>query len=230
MKEQLIEAFKDLKFNEKNHTYFAEDKKLIPTSNVIKRFYNEFDTYGISHRLSRGNKRKQKQLIDSWKRKSDKAKIDGTRIHKYAEDVGEGKLRPPICGRERAVIRWFDDLPDYYVILAQELRMYSKIYAYAGTTDKVMLDTRYNELVIGDYKTNQEDLFKIYNYQDMLEPFDFLADCAYNHYQLQLSLYQILLEERGFTVRERLLIHLKEDTYQLYRTNNFTDLLRNELC
>jgi hypothetical protein len=81
--------------------------------------------------------------------------------------------------------------------------------------------------ITGDYKTN-EDLFKNYKEKKLLEPFDFLLDCPYNHYQIQLSLYQILLEQTNFFVSERWLIYLEADgNYKKYNCYNYTEYLIN---
>ena len=64
----------------------------------------------------------------------------------------------------------------------------------------------------------------------MLKPFDFLDDTPYNHYQLQFSYYQILLEQTGLTVSDRMLIHLRKDgNYKVFHTNDYTEKLLKEL-
>ena len=50
------------------------------------------------------------------------------------------------------------------------------------------------------------------------------------HYTLQFSFYQILLEQAGFEVQSRVLVHLQEDEktkklYKTYKTQNVTEEL-----
>jgi hypothetical protein len=67
-----------------------------------------------------------------------------------------------------------------------------------------------------EYKTNG-DLFKCYKGQTLLAPFDYLESTPYNKYQLQLSYYQLMLEEIGIKVSGRKLIYLKADaTYRIF--------------
>ena len=107
--------------------------------------------------------------------------------------------------------------------------MFHHTYDYAGTADIILLDQRDGSLVIADYKTNK-NLFKQYKNQKMLAPFSFLDDTPYNHYQLQFSYYQILLEQTGLTVSDRMLIYLKLDgTYKVFHTNDYTEKLLKEL-
>jgi hypothetical protein len=64
----------------------------------------------------------------------------------------------------------------------------------------------------------------------MLAPFEDMLDMPYNHYQLQLSLYQILLEEQGYEVEANVLIWLLPNgNYQQYKTKNFTNILKEQL-
>lgn len=64
----------------------------------------------------------------------------------------------------------------------------------------------------------------------MLGIFDNLLDSPYNKYQLQLSFYQILLEQIGLKVSSRKLIWLRPTgKYELYNTEDYTDVLRDWL-
>ena len=72
--------------------------------------------------------------------------------------------------------------------------MYHKEYLFGGTLDLLLYDTIQEGYIIGDYKTNK-DLFKNYRGQTLKDEFSFLLQNSFNIYQLQLSLYQILLEQ-----------------------------------
>ena len=61
----------------------------------------------------------------------------------------------------------------------------------------------------------------------MLPPFDMLDDSPYNHYQIQLSYYQILLQQLGFRISDRMLVWLKpEGGFEIYNTSDFTNTLK----
>lgn len=61
-------------------------------------------------------------------------------------------------------------------------------------------------------------------------PFDDLYDESLGLYTLQLSCYQIPLEDIGLKVIARRIIHLKDDgTYELIAVPNVTDKLRKIL-
>lgn len=64
----------------------------------------------------------------------------------------------------------------------------------------------------------------------MLGVFNNLLDNPFNHYQLQLSFYQILFEQSGFKVSSRKLIWLLDDgTYKMYNMDDYTQQLKEQL-
>jgi len=225
IKEKAKQQFSKLEFKEETHTYTVKEEILPSTSYKIKEFYKEFDKENISLAVAKKNKVTQQEILDQWDEINLVAIENGTAVHNFAEDYCNGLDVKPFNKQCEAVIRFWNELPSYYELVFVELQMYSEDYWYAGTTDFVLLDTRDNSLVIGDYKTN-EDLFSYYDY--MLPPFDMLEDSAYNHYQIQLSYYQILLEQLDYKISDRILVWLRKDgNYDTYHTTNFTDILKN---
>jgi len=132
------------------------------------------------------------------------------------------------------VWKFWLDLPVEYIPILCETRVYDESKGYSGTFDILFAwdngrTPLKDNLIIGDYKTNR-DLFKNVNNQIMLSPFDNMLDMPYSHYQLQLSLYQIPLENIGCRVIDRRLIYLNNPVkYEMYRLDNHTEQLRNIL-
>jgi ATP-dependent exoDNAse (exonuclease V) beta subunit len=105
--------------------------------------------------------------------------------------------------------------------------MYSEKYNYAGTCDLLMWDNLKDHAIIMDYKTNEE-LDKQFGF--LLEPFSYSANTAFNKYQIQLSYYQLILEEINIKVEERFIIWLKHDgTYEVRQCFDFTNVLKDYL-
>ena len=235
--------FKDLKFNQEEHTYKVNGKKLISVSGLIKNFTKPFETDLIATRTAKARGISKCEIIAQWDKKRIDACNYGTRVHDFAEryithkyklesdlqfhsvyqHLKEGEKLTP---KEQAVLDFWEDKPGYYIPIILELKMYSEHWSYAGTADIILLDTRDGYLVIGDYKTN-EDLFKQYKNQKLLNEFSYLDDCPYNKYQLQLSFYQILLEQVGFKVSRRFLVWVQEvagsPLYEIYDTKDYTE-------
>lgn len=218
------EQFKKLNFVESTHVYTVDGKKIPSTSSLIKQFYKDFDAEKVSYFVAKKNGTTQQQVLDEWQSTNEEAIDRGTRVHYFAEDYCRKLDVKPTCIQTQAVVDFWQSLPAYYELVFVELQMYDENYWYAGTTDFVLLDLRDGSLVLGDYKTNK-DLFKSYNY--MNPPFDMLEDNNYNHYQIQLSYYQILIEQLGYTVSNRMLVWLNiEGGFEIHNTSDFTKTLK----
>lgn len=151
----------------------------------------------------------------------------------------------PTRPKEEAIIKFWDDKPDSYHFVLAETKIYSGINPnlpkfkqnYAGTFDLLFYyknekDDSKSGLVIFDYKTNA-DLENSFNrnYNKMLyKPFDKMYNESLSLYTLQLSCYQIPLEDIGLKVLGRKLIHLKDDgNYNIVTLKDVTKDLRNAL-
>lgn len=148
--------------------------------------------------------------------------------------------------KEEAIEKFMADLPSSFHLVLNEAKVYSGLNPneelnpkeqYCGTFDMLYYydgegDEDKAGLVILDYKTNKE-LQKEYsrNVGKMFyPPFEELYDESLSSYILQLSCYQIPLEDIGLKVLGRKIIWLKNDgTYEKISLPNVTDKLRNVL-
>ena len=193
------------------------------------------------------------EILAQWKEKSENACSHGTEVHEFGEScfyymTGQyDKILPNFKDRltvdggfeskspkEDAVVKYYQDLPLCYIPILAETKVYDTSLGYAGTFDILFyydatLDGKCDEnsgLIIMDWKTN-EDLYKNFKEQKLLTPFDELPDMPLSLYKLQLSLYQICLENIGFLVKDRRVLWLKpEGIYDKIRFEEFTKTLR----
>lgn len=215
--------FKDLKFKKKEHRYFVGLTPYPSVSSNIEKHTTFVDFTQKAKNRARNTGVSLKQVQEEWAQAGEIACRTGTITHDFAETYTG--IEEPQTQLEWAVKRFLDELPLHYVVVCKELRMFSRIYKYAGTADLVLLDLRDNSLVIADYKTNN-DLFKFYNTY-LKPPFQKLEQTPFNKYQLQLSYYQIMLEEVGYKVSKRMIVWLKSDgNYTSLYTYDFTKELR----
>lgn len=227
--------FSKLTFIEETHKYFVDGKPLAKSvSGLIHKyeFPTNWDEVLTRAAAKRGVSEDEEKA--RWKKEEIKGCELGTETHLFAEAYAIDRTLEPTTGHQKAAVKFWNDLPEYVVPLFLELKMYHKDYMFAGTADLIFYNTLSNEIIIGDYKTNK-DLFKNFMGQKMTGPFSHLIDCPYNHYQLQLSYYQILLEQYLKTtdvkVVGRNLIYLKDSgDYEIYTLDDYTDILRNELA
>ena len=151
----------------------------------------------------------------------------------------------PTRPKEESVLKFWEDVfipnDNVYFVLAE-----TKVYTgknktltnlnqdYAGTFDllwyyKHPTDESKSGLIILDYKTNVslENSFSRNMGKFFLEPFNDMHDEALSAYKLQLSAYQIPLEDIGLKVIGRRIIWLKDDgTYEVIPIDDYTNELR----
>jgi hypothetical protein len=230
IKRNLDRIFGGLILDESTHTYYLKDKPLKSSvSGLIKNFYPKTDfstkTKGTELRLNIS----KEEVLKMWRVHNLEAITRGNRVHIFGENYPYNKTLIPSCPQELAVKKFWDDLPKHIILVGVEIRMYHKTYLFPGTMDILLYDTIKNHYIIADYKTNK-DLLKNFNGQKLYSPFSHLLDSPLNHYQIQLSFYQILLEQAGIHVGERKIIHLDlEGNYQMWDTEDLTSTLKTFL-
>ena len=196
------------------------------------------------------------EISRAWKANSNKACTHGSERHEFGEScywymTGQyDRILPAFKGRltedggfearypkEEATVKFWEDLPACFVPIAVENITYNKKLNYSGTFDMLFyydaeLDGKSEDksgFVIFDYKTNK-DLYKNFQEKKLLPPFNELLDMPCSLYKLQLSLYQLNLEQLGFKVIGRRLIWLLPDgTYDKIPLESYTKALSEEL-
>jgi len=211
--EKLLEHFKDpnFRFDEPTHTYTYIDsltQKPVQifesVTGFISQFKEEFDSNLWAGRVAKKRGVTKQQILNEWQRTSDTALTLGTNVHKWIEDYYNG-LEPeiPVEPEVKFRVDKFLDIHQRklhkFEPVAQELRLFSRKWGLAGTTDALFkLNGKY---YVGDWKTNKKfttDLDTKGRFKKLLYPFDHLWENSLNSYSIQLSMYRLMLEEVGF--------------------------------
>ncbi|MDB4285897.1 PD-(D/E)XK nuclease family protein [bacterium] len=229
-KEKIEGFFSDLRFSEEDHVYRVGGQKLVRSvSNIVKDFEKYTDFNAIAYSLDKKNKYEPGTMRTLWNKKSSLSCAIGNKAHYYGEVYALHRSLVPTDGYEKAIKSFWDSMPEHFLPVSVELKMYHKKYLFGGTADILLYNTKTGKYVLGDYKTN-EDLFKNHRGQKLIKPFDSLLSNPYNKYQIQLSLYQILFEQTGLNVENRLVLWIKPDgTYQMYQTDDYAEILKKYL-
>ena len=146
----------------------------------------------------------------------------------------------PYGKKEEAISKFYEDIlkiDNFYPVMA-EAKLYTGINDtlslkenFSGTFD-MLFAFKHNDkfkLSILDFKTNTalENDFNRNKGNMLLPPFEDLVDESKSNYTLQLSMYQIGVEQLGYEVVDRKLIWLKDDgTYEKVSVPNVTDRLK----
>lgn len=227
MQNKIKEYFKELQFDAQKHSYEVRGKPLTSVSKTIHKYVEKVDFDKIAGFVAKKRGITKAEVLAEWNAKRDNSCSQGTIVHSFGENYFKGKQ--PTNGFEEAIVKFWDNIPDYIEPFLFELQMFSETLRIAGTSDIILFNNKTGKFIIADYKTN-EDLFKNYKGKTLLAPFEDLLDSPYNKYQLQLSMYQLLFEQCGFEVESRRIIWLKPNgTYENFKTEDLTQKLLKEL-
>ena len=236
-----------LLFIEENHQYFMKDKLGVvksdfpSVSKIVKKYYEEFDANRMSDIMSKGDKHKQKELLELWQKKGEYASNLGSRVHYFLEKFlienynKPKEVRQPVFDCDDDQIRKSEKMilagklfiskmqERNAVLLDTEVVLGDPSLGYVGQPDKVWLienkqGTDYGFLII-DWKTNDPKNFIPQKFtKRMFAPFDKIDSTALGHYSIQLPLYGRLLckmlEGTDFNSKKMLgasVVLLKED-------------------
>lgn len=212
----------ELTFVEDTHTYYMKDvggvvRDIFPSvSSVIKYFYDEFDSEGISLKKAKGDLEVQQQLLDEWKAAGDYATNMGSRVHYLLEKKlidmfgGYKEVRQPIFECDFTQILKGDSMVssgiNYLnlmvergaVLLDTEIVLGDPELGYTGQPDKVWLIMNKEQtefgLVITDWKSNKPKNFEESHFTTRMKyPFQKHPNNALGHYFTQLPFYGKLL-------------------------------------
>lgn len=132
----------------------------------------------------------------------------------------------PYGKKQIAVAKYYEDLykvenfypvmPEAQIYIDSEDNKYSINHDISGTFDALFAFVNKNgeiKLSVRDWKTNQslENLYNIKHVNTLLPPFDNLINQPKSMYTLQLSLYQLGIEQLDYKVIDRKLLWLKDD-------------------
>lgn len=250
IRDKIQDSFKDLVFDEGPHLYYLNGKNVLSVSRTIDRFVEPFPTEEKAQECyekyyndptSPYYHMTAEEIKKKWKKKNAKANDQGTLAHAFGENamhymVGDydaiapefkdrlvdGKFEAR-TGFEEAIVKFWNDMPDEYVPMLVENRVYAMCGGeepvYAGTFDLLVYSTIPGKegLLIFDYKTN-EDLYKNFKDKRLLEPFEKMKDTPKNHYEIQQALYENALNEIGLGIKGKRLVWIKNDgSYTIVR-------------
>jgi len=235
----ISDYFSKLQYDGFFHKYTCEGRIMTSVSKIVKAFIAPVNwnvkAEGVAYR-----KNTTVTLVKKdWDYEREISIVKGHKTHSFGELLGPG-CRPPETNQERALLKFWSNVDKQrYIRVAREIRMYHKKLFFSGTCDFLLYDTWTNTFILGDYKTNK-DLFKNYMGKKLLFPFDMLLDNPLSHYEIQLSLYEILIEQVQIPVSERWVIWLMNDekckekrmpvgSYKVYKTPSHSSALLNWL-
>jgi len=198
-----------IKLEESTHTYYdTEDssRTFISATTILGKYKPKFDSDYHAQRIADRDDRTKEDVLAEWKFINDTANEYGTNFHSIFERYLEtySRLYIPRDVFEREAIREFVECCrknnlNFYLgnTIRPEIILSLRIDGkddIAGMTD-MLDDVDDFWFDVFDFKTNKE--FNYFNkYEESLFfPVDFLKNCEYDLYTLQISLYAYMYEK-----------------------------------
>lgn len=217
---------KKVRFDNSNHTYVKNGKKLISVTTFISQFKNEFDSDYWSKKIAIKENKTQEKILSEWQLKAKKSCEIGTAIHKIFEDYIENKYSivfgeitfdfmdleeeylPMFILKSKVAIKFIND----FFITGRLIAVYSEHIVYndflAGQVDLICKDKDDNYYIL-DFKTN--DKIEINSFGKKLKgKLNEIPDSTFYHYCLQLSIYKQMFNKK---IKGLFLIHITDSKY-----------------
>jgi len=216
---KFLDGVEPINFDEKEHKYTDKTgRELISVTTLIHLYQPIFDPTGeilINKAIKEGVT--PEELRKQWDYERDAACERGTQAHKELEYwIDNGKIDKK--GEYKDVVKQIKNIK-FKGDLKSETILWSKKYGIAGTCDLFdFYDS--NQVDIWDLKTNKSikktSFFRRgQGFEMMLPPIQHLQNANFIVYSLQLSIYELLVEELGFWVNNKTLIYVTPKTKEV---------------
>ena len=175
------------------YTNTETGEKYTSVTTFIGAYKKKFDSDKWSKVVAKREGVSQKEILDKWSNITVTAQNRGTNVHLVMENyIKDKKIEK---GFEELidsfVKKTYGVLKDDSLVLSEEL-LYSHLHKLAGTADLIVEND--NIFYVMDFKTNKKFNF-INKYNEYFyEPIDYLPQCEFTTYTIQLSIYAYMYE------------------------------------
>jgi len=222
---KILDKSKLISLEEESHTYtlLNSDTKFRSVTEFIHTFFQPFDEKKIAKKLTQTSLKykgmSEQELINSWNKRRDR----GTLVHNQIEEYINSDFNMTeegIQNLDLKTIQGINFLKRKCIkennTLLSEVMIYSEELKLAGTIDLMIFNKEKNHISLIDWKTNKK--INKSSFQGTRKGIKFplgnMDDCNFNHYNLQLSMYQYILESYyDVNVQGLFLVHLNEQDF-----------------
>ncbi len=208
-------------FDPEKHIYMRGDKRLQNITGYINQFKNPFDSDKISKAYAVKHGLDQADVLQEWKNKADASKKAGTEIHSIIENyiLTGDVIEISDNAKSKIAGRFINEFFKTGRLIPVETEMIVYDDNFASMIDTVAKDERGNYFIL-DYKTNKEIKKTAFASAKMLPPFNYLHDCEYSHYSIQISFYKKLCKE--YKIKDCFIIHIDTNCYKFIKPLNIS--------
>lgn len=215
---------KTIIFEEASHLYSIKEQPDINFTSgttFLHHFTPEFDRESISLKYAKKNKLNQSDVLQQWEDKAKTSRENGTAVHSFLEDMFYGKTvmfskNEKVRSMQKIGIQLFSELNSKYSMYESEKIVADIDNKIAGMID--LICKKNDKIIIMDYKTNESIKYDN-KFQIMKFPLQKLQDCNFNHYTLQMNIYQNIMISQGYFPRdaeyERYILHITPEKFNI---------------
>ena len=185
------------------HKYSHDGYNLDSVTSTINSFFPDFDRDKISKFVAARSMQTPQEILAKWELAKTTACDFGTLVHKYAEYRLTNRKPPtPTNDAEyiafNAVRDFLESLLKEYEVVDVEKIVFSPKLKIAGTIDLIVRNKSSGALMILDWKTNKSIDKKSKSSEKAFAPIDYMPNCNYSKYLLQLNLYRKILQDEKY--------------------------------
>jgi hypothetical protein len=231
------EVFPGLEFDEPNHKYTLEGKRLLSTTGFISKYASKFDAYYWSDFKS--NKRGDEleglepaKIRDMWNKKGKESMQRGTDVHKAIEQYlltgkieGLKYLQKQVQDILVTWGVWWQGMKKSMSVEAIELIMCNPEWNLAGMADLIVKDAS-GKLHMMDWKTGEKPIDEpAFRNAKMVYPFNMLPDSNFGKYSAQLSFYKAMLGARGIEIHNLICVHITDEKVTTHKMTDVSEIV-----
>lgn len=217
-------------FDKKYHRYVHNKtgKQFISVTTLISKYKKPFDSHYHANHVAKRTGSTKEQVLEAWENEKNKACNTGTKIHKLLEDyINIGDQVEGYGWLYKAYDNIVAQHIPYYRAVYCETLVYNETFRLAGTAD-LIYEHADNTFTVADFKTNKRFRFETQFNDYLLEPVDHLANCEFNVYALQMSLYAYMIEKlTGKKCRKCVAFYISGDKFEAYHINYMKSEIRD---
>lgn len=175
------------------YTNTHTQERYTSVTNFIAQYKKPFDKDFWSKRVAARDGVTQQAVLDSWKSITETAQTRGTNVHLVMERyIKEHYVEPGFEELVDSFIKRTSNIIKSDSLVLSETLLYSHAHKLAGTSDLIVENG--DIFYVMDFKTNKKFNFVSKYNEYFFEPIDYLQQCEFNTYTIQLSIYARLYE------------------------------------
>jgi len=197
---------KIIRLDEKTHRYFIKNNpcKFTSVTKLLNGFFPKFEREKVAKKYAEKHSLNWKDVAENWSKLGKESAKRGKKYHKFAEHIYEnyiiGNYEDTEYGFgndiiERRMEKLLLKLYCKYFPIKPESIIGSLDLGIAGSVDLIFYSSK--ELMIADWKFVRE-IKKDNEWRSALPPIEYLDDCNYSKYCLQLNLYSYIIRKEKY--------------------------------